>query len=414
MNPAKLLLPLALACCTPKPDEAPVKPPPPADPGLLELCESVPSGALADDPAIPNTDEVWRALIGGAKQRLAISEFYVSEKLEDQPGADRLGPVIDAAEAAAARGVAVRLLVDAQFGKKYPDSLARLSSHGIAVHPLDAAATMGGVQHSKYLVADDAEVYLGSANFDWRSLDHVHELGLHLRSRPIAAGLLAVFDGDWAASEGNPPAWYGADGAMKAPFGHDTIGPHQVELVASPIKYVPEARAWDLDHIVAAIDGAKRELRIQVLSFETAGHDGAAFDRLDLALRRAAVRGVRVRLLVSNWQKSAKKVGAVQALARAPGIDVRFLDIPEAAGGFIPYARVAHAKYMVADDDLVWLGTSNWGGDYFFHSRNVGVMVAGPALAAQLSGVFDALAAGPLAEPVDPDKTYEPPKIAAR
>ena len=405
----RIILAAALASCTTAKPPLPALAPPPAEPGSLELCESVPSGAFDDDPAVPNTDEVWRAMLSGAKRNVAIAQFYVSEKPKDQAGPDKLEPVLAAAEAAVARGVAVRLLVDAQFGKKYPDSLARLSGHGVSVRLLDAQKTMGGVQHAKYLVADERDVYLGSANMDWRSLDHIHELGLHIASRKLASVLLTIYDGDWATAGGEPAPAHGDLTAATLP---ETIGAQLIEPVASPKGFIPLESLWDLDHIVAAIDAAKRELRIQVLNFETAGHDGAAFDRLDLALRRAAVRGVRVRLMVSHWQKAPKKIGAVQELARVPGIDVRILTIPEAAGGFIPFARVAHAKYMVADDDRVWLGTSNWGGDYFLHSRNVGVMVSGKPLAAQLAGIFDRLAGSPMSEPVDPDKAYEAPKIA--
>ena len=151
---------------------------------------------------------------------------------------------------------------------------------------------------------------------------------------------------------------------------------------------------------------------MQLLSFETVGHDGATFDVLDAALRRAAVRGVKVQVMLSNWQKSPKKLGAALALARVPGIAVRFVNIPEAAGGHIPFARVVHAKYMVIDDTQVWLGTSNWGGDYFFKSRNVGALVNSLRLARQLTTVFEGLVASPLSEAVDPDKGYEPPRIA--
>ncbi len=414
---SRWLLLAALAACTPTtPAKAPGGGPPPdgaAAETSMTLVESIPAGAMADDPTIPNTADAWLAMVTGAKHDVAVSQFYVSEKPVDQPGIDKLQPVLLALEAAAARGVKVRVLVDAQFGQKYETSLARLAGHGIAVRRLVVASTMGGVQHAKYLVVDGRDSYLGSANFDWRSLDHIHELGLRIVSEPIAKGLLTVFDGDWEAAGGAPPAWYGSAGAMKAPFGHADVARQSLDLVASPRNYIPEARAWDLAHITAAIDAAKSQLRIQVLDFDTKNRDGSSFDDLAFALQRAAVRGVHVNLVVSHWQKS-KKLGAVQALAKLPGIDVRIVTIPEAATGYIPFARVIHAKYMVADDDQVWLGTSNWGGDYFFRSRNVGVMVKGKPLAAQLARIFDALSAGPLSEPVPPEPPppVEPPPAA--
>jgi phosphatidylserine/phosphatidylglycerophosphate/cardiolipin synthase-like enzyme len=150
---------------------------------------------------------------------------------------------------------------------------------------------------------------------------------------------------------------------------------------------------------------------VQLLSLELVGHDGSRFEVLDAALRRAAVRGVKVHLLLSNWQKTSKKIGAALGLAKVPGIEVKFVNVPADPRGFIPFARVVHAKYLVVDEDVAWVGTSNWGGDYFLRSRNLGVMVRSATLAAQLRSVFDRLAASSLAEVADPARTYEPPRI---
>jgi phosphatidylserine/phosphatidylglycerophosphate/cardiolipin synthase-like enzyme len=286
---------------------------------------------------------------------------------------------------------------------------------------------MGGVHHAKYLVADD-EVYVGSANFDWRSLDHIHELGLHLSDRATARFFGQLYDADWEAAAGRLPKWFArtppdakpASTAARLPTcelcpeacAPLRIATHLVQPVASPLGFLPGCGRWDLDHLLDAIDGAKTEIKVQLLNFETVGHDGASFELLDAALRRAAIRGVRVRLLLSHWQKSPKKIAAAQALARQAGIDVKIVTIPEADSGFVPFARVIHAKYLVVDDERVWLGTSNWGGDYFLRSRNVGVMVRSAELARQLGAVFDGLATSALGEAIDPDKSYEPPRIA--
>lgn len=374
----------------------------------VTLVESVPQGSMADDPAIANTDATWREMIAAAKHTVAIGQFYVSEKPAEVAGTDRLQPVIDELALAVKRGVNVRFLVDASFSKKYPASVERLRGLGVSIREFDAAKSMGGVLHAKYMVIDEEDAYFGSANFDWRSLDHIHELGLRVRSRRVAGVFLSAFDADWAASGGEAAAAR----ALGDPMTPELLGDEAVWPLLSPRGYVAEPRFWDLDRIVSALDSAKTDVRVQLLSFETVGHDGATFDVLDAALRRAAVRGVKVQVMLSNWQKSPKKLGAALALARVPGIAVRFVNIPEAAGGHIPFARVVHAKYMVIDDTQVWLGTSNWGGDYFFKSRNVGALVNSLRLARQLTTVFEGLVASPLSEAVDPDKGYEPPRIA--
>jgi hypothetical protein len=43
----------------------------------------------------------------------------------------------------------------------------------------------------------------------------------------------------------------------------------------------------------------------------------------------------------------------------------------------------------VVDAESAWVGTSNWEGDYFFHSRNVGLVARGGGAARRLVGVFE-------------------------
>jgi phosphatidylserine/phosphatidylglycerophosphate/cardiolipin synthase-like enzyme len=98
-------------------------------------------------------------------------------------------------------------------------------------------------------------------------------------------------------------------------------------------------------------------------------------------------------------------------LARVPNIEVRFAVIPQASRGFIPYARVIHSKVMRIDDDLCWVGTSNWGYDYFCKSRNVEVVLRRPEIARVLDEIFLSLWNGPYVQVLDPDKEYVPPRI---
>ena len=71
-----------------------------------------------------------------------------------------------------------------------------------------------------------------------------------------------------------------------------------------------------------------------------------------------------------------------------PHVRVSILTIPPWSGGFIPYARVAHAKYLVVDGERAWVGTSNWERDYFYASRNVGLIIHGGKLPARLDAFF--------------------------
>ena len=85
--------------------------------------------------------------------------------------------------------------------------------------------------------------------------------------------------------------------------------------------------------------------------------------------------------------------------------------IPPASERFIPFARVSHAKYLVVDGRRLWLGTSNWGRDYFYDSRNVGVVVDDARLAGRLDRYFARAWSSRYAERVDPAATYQPPRV---
>jgi len=383
-------------------------PPPPAPPGLW-LAETVPVETTLDNPAIPDAADTWVAMINGAQKTVQLGEFYVSS----EPGS-RLEAVIGALGAAKKRGVTVQLLVDGTFtGSNAPD-LDRLVAMGVELRRIDLKKVTGGVLHAKYFIVDGREAWLGSQNFDWRSLTHVGELGLRFSEPAAVAALSAVFAQDWALAGGAPPPALTAvkdEPAAAAPpmapvaFGADTV---QVALVASPGELLPAGVSWDLPQLLRILDGATRTVRVQLLSYELVGYDKVYWDELDRALRRAASRGVKVELLVSNWAKKNPEI--FQSLTVVRNIDVRFTNIPEASTGFVEYARVLHSKYIVVDGQQAWVGTSNVSRDYFHSSRNVGLLIEGAPFAAVLDQHFALSWGSAYAEEVDPKGSYTPPK----
>jgi phosphatidylserine/phosphatidylglycerophosphate/cardiolipin synthase-like enzyme len=383
------------------PGRAPATPAPAASaPAAIELVESAPVETTLDHADLRDAADVWPALVDGARRTLDVAQFYASEATGEAARASRLAPVVAAIGRAAARGVRVRFLADASFAGKYPDTLARLRDAGATVLTLDVGKFAGGVLHAKYFVVDGVESFLGSQNFDWRALAHIQEVGVRVRSDAFAGALLDVFEADWALASGAPPP----GGRARRPPAAAATG-EAFELVASPRGWLPDERSWDLPALERLLDGAARAVDLQLLTYSVKNRDGGTFVALDDALRRAGARGVRVRLLVSHW--AAKPGGearrSLEALARAPGVEVRVLTVPPWSGGDVPFARVAHAKYLVVDGGRgAWVGTSNWEGDYFLRSRNVGVVVRGGALGGRLAGVFEDGWAGPYARPLAP------------
>ena len=374
----------------------------------MELVVSVPVETDLDQPGLRDTREVWLEMVAAARETIDLAHFYASNR-EEGP----LEPVIRAIEAAANRGVTVRFLAEKKFYETYPDTLDRLSEHAsIEVRHLDLSGITGGVLHAKYMLVDEGDVFVGSANFDWRSLKHIQELGLRLRSSEVSEAFRQVFQFDWqlAAGASNLTLPTTLPTAIPVRFGssRELV---RVRPIFSPEKLLGDADSWDLPHLVSRIEAARKRVFVQLLTYKATDRSGQAFLTLETALRKAASRGVDVRLLLADWCKREGTIEGLQALQTVPNINVKMVTIPQATSGFIPFARVVHAKYMVADAESAWVGTSNWSGDYFSASRNAGVLVDGSAFGLALEGFFLRNWDSRYAYLVDPDARYDPPAV---
>ncbi|TMQ72719.1 MAG: hypothetical protein E6K80_01970, partial [Candidatus Eisenbacteria bacterium] len=352
----------------------------------LTLVETRPLETSLGDPSLPATAPQWLELIRSARTSLDLEEYYLSER----PG-EALSPVLQAIGAAANRGVRVRLLLDSRMHRTYPqpaDSLGRIRN--LSVRVVDYGRIAGGIQHSKFMVVDRAEAFVGSQNLDWRSLSHVHELGLRARMAPVAAALEDVFETDWNAADTTqaPAALDRARVAWPLRFeqGGET---GELWLGASPRATTPSSIPWDRDLLVRRIAEAKHEIVVQSLHYAVAGF-GSRDSTLHQALIDAGRRGVKMRLLISDWELGSPGEADLLALASIPNVEVRISRVPEWSGGYIPFARVEHCKYAVTDSSWLWLGTSNWEPSYFLTTRNVGLTVHHGPLARSARHLFEA------------------------
>ncbi|MEC7519484.1 MAG: phospholipase D-like domain-containing protein [Myxococcota bacterium] len=389
------------------PEPAVASPSPPA----LTLVESWPVETSLDHPGIPDAPALWPQLIGEASSSLDMLFFYgVTEEGE------ALEPVIAAIEAAAARGVRVRMVFDAMFHARMPEVPDALGAiEGVEVRILDFGPHAGGgVQHAKLFVVDGRAAFVGSQNFDWRSLTQIQELGLLVREPSLVGAVADVFAMDWALAGGASLEEARAVGeAREFPAVVDYGGaPARVWPTFSPEPALPEGAAWDWPRLEAMIAGARRTLRLQVMGYHLVGHGGDRWTALDDALREAAARGVDVRVMVSHWETRPGRIEDLKALHAVEGIEVRIVTIPEASRGFVPFSRTVHAKYLSVDGAASWVGTSNAAGDYFLHSRNAGFVVESEAFARDLEAFFDGTWSSEYAAPIDPARDYVAPRVA--
>ena len=381
-----------------------ISPPASAAPPPIVLAETRPLETALGDSTLATAASQWLDMIRGARSTLDIEQFYLSEL----PG-EAFSPVLRAIGEAAQRGVRVRLLLDASMYRTYPqpaDSMGRLEN--VRLRTVDYRRLAGGVQHAKFLVADGSDAFVGSQNFDWRALSHIHELGARVRIPEVAKAMKDVFESDWALADTTQKAAPIDRAATAWPVAFTQDGATgQLWLSASPRAQTPASIPWDLDILVERIAEAKREIVLQTLGYGIASH-GTNDSTLHRSLLAAAGRGVKVKLLVSDWAIGGRGEEALRALAETPNIEVRISRVPDWRGGYISFARVEHCKYMVVDGARLWLGTSNLEPSYFLTSRNLAITVHHLPLALEARKIFERSWSGPTATPFGPDTKLPP------
>ncbi|GAA4763258.1 phospholipase D-like domain-containing protein [Stakelama sediminis] len=362
----------------------------------FELVHNAPADTVLETPHIRDAGTVWVDMIDHAQHSIDLEQFYVSGKK-----GSALDRVIGALEAAGKRGVHIRFLMERK-GLSMSDTatLDRLKAiPNLTFRTIAWSDIAGsGIIHAKFFIVDGHAAYIGSQNFDWRSLSQIDETGLRITDRRIAAQVQQIFNIDWrmqariAAGKPVPPLRT----IDYAPITGNAF------LVASPNAYDPPGVGDSQATLVKLIGSAHRAIDIEVMEYSTTAFGGGEYHVIDDALRAAAKRGVKVRLLISDWDLTEKRLPGLIALSHVPNIDIRVSRIPQAASGFIPYARTVHTKAMTIDGTLAWIGTSNWEGGYLDTSRNLEVVLRNEKMANEVEAMhqrlWNASYTAPLAE----------------
>ncbi len=375
----------------------------------LTLVQTVPDETVYGSPLAAKPSETWVEMIDGAAATLDIEQFYIAHK----PG-EPLETVLEAVRRAAARGVRVRIIVDKVMMGESAGPLKELGAlDNIEGRVIDYRKAFGGVQHAKFFIVDGREVFVGSQNFDWRALRHIHELGLRIKSERAAKTFSVIFEEDWAIAGGAAPAkrFKKPDFkpvSRKYPEAASFNGePVSYQLSFSPVKSRPSSFGVEIKELLRMIKKAKKSFRAQVMSYAIKDYDGTLWFELDKALRAAGRRGVEVRLILADWTMGKKDDKYIKELAKAKNVSVKISSLPQHSGGFVPFARVEHCKYAVADGKVSYLSTSNWGKSYFYGTRDAAVIADGESMARALGDIFEAAWSGPYVEPVDQERKYK-------
>ncbi|XP_011036686.1 PREDICTED: phospholipase D Z-like isoform X1 [Populus euphratica] len=153
--------------------------------------------------------QYWQLVASPADPR--SGDYGYSKEEMKRFGADQGSAVYNAIEDAALRNVSIRLL---QHSGVYPDftkeptDLASGRPNVKSVTLLLSKWWGSGIIHTKVWISDRKDVYIGSANNDWKSLTQVKEVGIYLVDCPkIAKSVETYFGNLWKLASLNSSAY---------------------------------------------------------------------------------------------------------------------------------------------------------------------------------------------------------------
>ena len=284
----------------------------------------------ADD--LRNTAQVWQQMFDAAKTRIDLGQFYVANEQ-----GSLLDGVLQHLKAAGERGVKIRFLMEEKGIRiSTPETLEQLKAiPNLELRIIPYQRLSGGILHAKYLLVDGEQAFVGSQNFDWRALAHIHETGLRISDAGVVGQIQAIFEQDWQAQ-----ALLAADKPVPPlPYQPNADTPQGNYLVASPRAYNPAGVIDSQVELPRLLATAKQQVRVQVMDYAPLSY-GPERSRpyyavIDNALRSAAARGVKIELMVANWNTKKPDIAWLKSLSVVPNVQIKIVTIPrQAAGSF--------------------------------------------------------------------------------
>lgn len=193
------------------------------------LVQSIPTDmpGLRRVPGVLSTADVFRWLARNSSERLDIiaqywqfvanpedpqsGDFGYSKQDMKKFGAHKGASVYSAIEDAANRNLTIRLLSHSGVYPDYTKEPSKLASGRPNVKNVTLLLSEwwgSGIVHAKVWISDRRDVYIGSANNDWKSLTQVKEVGIYLVGCPkIAKKVETYFDNLWKLASLNSTAY---------------------------------------------------------------------------------------------------------------------------------------------------------------------------------------------------------------
>ena len=277
----------------------------------LRIVESIPANLTYNNSTFDNmrTFEAWKELLNRTEVKLELASSYWSLRGSDvyPDESDWQGEEIfkGLLDLAVNKSVDIEIAQNAQENKDTLDLWAK-SGGKIRFKNLNFSALVGnGILHTKLWISDRKHFYVGSANFDWRSLTQVKEMGVLVTDCPcLARDMSKIWQTYWIVGNTSEiPMNFprrlrtkiNAENPLKIrnDFYSGVNGSGNVvnvSLSASPPELTVLGRGHDIDELVRMIDKAEKFLYVAVMDYSAA----TVFDRrkvtfwpkLDNAIRR--------------------------------------------------------------------------------------------------------------------------------
>ncbi|XP_034537805.1 inactive phospholipase D5-like [Notolabrus celidotus] len=305
-----------------------------------------------------------------------------------QPAARQGKALLSRLQGLKAKGIQLKI----SSGNINSTELKTLAKYNAEIHYVNMTALTKGHLLSSFWVVDRRHIYIGSASMDWRSLAMRKELGVMLYNCScLALDLHRVFSLYWGLQYKDfiPSFW---SKRLFALFNRDeplelTLNSTKAQayVSSSPDVFIPKERSSDLEAISRVIQEARHFIYISIIDYLPLLSSNASryWSRIDSLIREALIlRKVRVRLLISCWEKthplSFNFIWSLRSLCMEQAncsLEAKFFSPRVQRDGSLQ--GINHNRFMVTDR-AIYLGNLDWMGNEFAYNAGVGLVISHP------------------------------------
>ncbi|AIZ77261.1 putative EEV phospholipase [Parapoxvirus red deer/HL953] len=356
--------------------------------GECRVVETLPAELSSLQQGNMSTVDCFAAIIESAKKFLYIASFCCNLS-SSKEGVD----IKDKLCAIAKGGVDVTVLVDVQSKDRDAEELraAGVNYYKVKVCGKDGVGNLLG----SFWISDAGHWYVGSASLTGGSIQTIKNLGLYSTNKRLAADLMNRYNTFFSMIVEPKIPFTRMCCSMITPTATDFHLNHAgggIFFSDAPEKFLGFYRTLDEDLVLHRINSAVNSIDLSLLSIVPVIRHASSMEYwpaiMDALLRAAVERGVRVRVIVTEWKNADPlSVAAARTLndfgVGSIDISARLFSIPgrdDAAN---------NTKLLIVDDTFAHVTVANMDGTHYKYHAFVSVNAEKGDIVNQLAAVFD-------------------------